>query len=151
MRTIKHLSHKKQERIAIETRDLYAPLAHRLGMNKLKMEYEDLTFQVLDSKSFKLMNRKIKATNKERNRYIDKFIKSINSELKRYNINAQVFGRAKHYYSIFNKMNLQTLKCNELYDLLAIRIIVNKIEECYTVLGIIHQKYTPVHLKPISE
>jgi len=147
MRTIKYLPKNKQERIAIETRDLYAPLAHRLGMNKLKMEYEDLTFQVLDVKNFNLINKKIKATNKERNRYIDKFIKSINLELKKYSINSDVFGRAKHYYSIFNKMNLQTLKFNELYDLLAVRIIVDKIEDCYTVLGIIHQKYTPVQKK----
>ena len=147
MRTIKHLPSNKQERIAIETRDLYAPLAHRLGMNKLKMEYEDLTFQVIDTKNFNLISKKIKATNRQRNKYIDKFIKSVNQELNNYNINANVFGRAKHYYSIFNKMNQQTLKFNELYDLLAIRIIVDKVEDCYTALGIIHQKYTPVQKK----
>ena len=147
IQTIKYLSEDKQQRIAYETRELYAPLAHRLGMNKLKMEFEDLTFKVLDKKNYLAIQRKVKVTNKQRVRYINNFIKNIQDELKKYEIKAKVFGRAKHYYSIYNKMNQQTLNFNELYDLLAIRIIVEKIDECYTVLGIVHQLYTPVQNK----
>ena len=147
MKTIKYLSKEKQKRIAIETRDLYAPLAHRLGMNKLKMSFEDLTFEIIDNENYNMIRKKVRATNKQRVKYIDDFIKSINDELNKYNIKANVFGRAKHYYSIFNKMNNQILSFKELYDLLAIRIIVNEIDECYTVLGIVHQLYTPVQNK----
>ena len=147
IKTIKYLPEDKQQRIAYETRELYAPLAHRLGMNKLKMEFEDLTFKVLDNRNYSTIQKKVKVTNKQRVKYINSFIKNIQDELKKYEIKAEVFGRAKHYYSIYNKMNQQTLNFNELYDLLAIRIIVEKIDECYTVLGIVHQLYTPVQNK----
>ncbi len=147
MKTIKYLSKDKQNRIAIETRDLYAPLAHRLGMNKLKMSYEDLTFEIIDNENYNKIKRKVKATNKQRVKYIDDFIKSINDELNKYEIKADVFGRAKHYYSIFNKMNNQILAFKELYDLLAVRIVVDKVDQCYSILGIIHQLYTPVQNK----
>ena len=147
VKTLKYLPEIKQERIAIETRDLYAPLAHRLGMNQLKMEFEDITFKILDKKNYSKIERKVKSTNKQRNKYIENFIKSINKQLINLNIDAQVFGRAKHYYSIYNKMNKRTLSFNELYDLLAIRIIVNKVEECYSVLGVIHQLFTPIQKK----
>ena len=144
MKTIKYLSENKQKRIAYETRELYAPLAHRLGMNKLKMEFEDLTFQVLDNKNFNLIQKKLKVTNKQRVGYINNFVDNIQNELKKYEIKAEVFGRAKHFYSIYNKMNQQTISFNDLYDLLAIRIIVDQIDKCYTILGIVHQLYTPV-------
>jgi len=147
IKTLKYLPEQKQERIAIETRDLYAPLAHRLGMNQLKMEYEDITFKTLDKKNYLKIERKVKSTNKQRNKYIENFIKSINKQLIELNIHAKVFGRAKHYYSIYNKMNKRTLSFNELYDLLAIRIIVDKVEECYSVLGVIHQLFTPIQKK----
>ena len=147
VKTLKYLPEIKQERIAIETRDLYAPLAHRLGMNQLKMEFEDITFKILDKKNYSKIERKVKSTNKQRNKYIENFVNSINKQLVNLNIDAEVFGRAKHYYSIYNKMNKRTLSFNELYDLLAIRIIVNKVEECYSVLGIIHQLFTPIQKK----
>ena len=147
VKTLKYLPEIKQERIAIETRDLYAPLAHRLGMNQLKMEFEDITFKILDKKNYSKIERKVKSTNKQRNKYIENFVKSINKQLVDLNIDAEVFGRAKHYYSIYNKMNKRTLSFNELYDLLAIRIIVNKVEECYSVLGVIHQLFTPIQKK----
>ena len=147
VKTLKYLPEIKQERIAIETRDLYAPLAHRLGMNQLKMEFEDITFKILDKKNYSRIERKVKSTNKQRNKYIENFINSINEQLINLNIDAKVFGRAKHYYSIYNKMNKRTLSFNELYDLLAIRIIVNKVEECYSVLGVIHQLFTPIQKK----
>ena len=147
MKTIKYLPENKQKRIAFETRELYAPLAHRLGMNKLKMEFEDLTFEVLDNKNFRKIKNKVRITNRQRVTYIKNFISSIDNELKKYDINAEVLGRAKHYYSIYNKMNQQTITFNDLYDLLAIRVIVDEIDQCYTILGIIHQLYTPVQNK----
>ena len=144
MKTIKYLPANKQNRIAIETRELFAPLAHRLGMNNLKMEFEDLTFKALDSKNYKLIKKNVRSSDRQRNKQILNFCKPIENELKSYGIESNVFGRAKHYYSIYKKMVNQTKLFNELYDLLAIRIIVNKTEDCYTVLGIIHKIYTPI-------
>jgi len=144
MKTIKYLPEKKQERIAIETRELYAPLAHRLGMNNIKIQFEDLTFQVLDRKKYNSIKRKVKESYKQRNSHISLFCKNISNELKIYNINSNIFGRAKHYYSIYKKMINHTKSFSELYDILAVRIIVDKTEECYSVLGIVHQLHTPI-------
>ena len=144
MRTIKYLPADKQKRIAIETRDLYAPLAHRLGMNIIKMEFEDLCFKVLHSKTYQKIRDDVSATKKERQNYIKKFIKPIELELKKYNINSKPYGRAKHYYSIFKKVKNKSKVVSELYDLMAIRVVVDKVEECYAVLGLVHQIYTPV-------
>jgi len=144
MSTIKHLPLIKQRRIAIETRDVYAPLAHRLGMNKLKIELEDLILKTLDPEKYKLLQKKTKASRKQREKYIDEFTKPIKDELNKFSINAEIFGRAKHYFSIAGKMQKQNKKYEELFDLFAIRIIVDKIEECYAILGVIHQLFTPL-------
>jgi len=144
MKTIGHLPLIKQRRIAIETRDVYAPLAHRLGMNKLKIELEDLIIKVLEPEEYKKLQKKTKASRKEREKYIEKFLEPIKVELERFNIKAEIFGRVKHYYSILGKMRKQDKKFEELFDLFAIRIIVNKVEECYAVLGVIHQLFTPL-------
>ena len=144
MRTIEFLPRNKQKRIASETRDLYAPLAHRLGMNVIKMEFEDLCFKTLNQASYKKIRTDVNATKNQRQKFIDKFIKPIIPELKKYNIDAKPFGRAKHYFSIHKKVINKNKIVSELYDLMAIRIVVNKIEECYAVLGLIHQLYTPV-------
>jgi len=144
MSTISHLPLIKQRRIAIETRDVYAPLAHRLGMNKLKMELEDLILKVLDPDAFRMLEKDVKATKKERELYIEEFCNPVVNQLEVYNIEAEVFGRAKHFYSIYGKMQRRNKRFDELYDLFAIRIIVKKISECYAVLGSIHQLYTPL-------
>ena len=144
MSTIKHLPLIKQRRIAIETRDVYAPLAHRLGMNKLKIELEDLILKTLEPEEYKLLQKKTKASRKQRDKYIEEFTKPIKDELNNFNIQAEIFGRAKHYFSIAGKMQKQNKKYEELFDLFAIRIIVNKIEECYAILGVIHQLFTPL-------
>jgi len=144
MSTIKHLPLIKQRRIAIETRDVYAPLAHRLGMNKLKIELEDLILKTLEPEEYKLLQKKTKASRKQREKYIEEFTKPIKDELNNFNIQAEIFGRAKHYFSIAGKMQKQNKKYEELFDLFAIRIIVNKIEECYAILGVIHQLFTPL-------
>ena len=144
MRTIQYLPRDKQKRIAIETRDLYAPLAHRLGMNIIKMEFEDLCFKTLHKAAYEKIRNDVNATKKQREKFINKFIKPILPELKKYNINAEPYGRAKHYFSIHKKVINNDKIVSELYDLMAIRVVVNKIEECYAVLGLIHQLYTPV-------
>ena len=144
MGTIKHLPLIKQRRIAIETRDVYAPLAHRLGMNRLKIELEDLVLKTLEPEEYKHLQKKIKASRKQREKYIEKFSKPIQEELKAFSISANIVGRAKHYYSILGKMRKRNKKFEELFDLFAIRIIVDKLEECYAVLGIIHQLFTPL-------
>ena len=144
MKTLKYLPEEKQKRIANETRELYAPLAHRLGMNKLKMDYENLVLEINESEIYNSIKSKINSTNKSRNKYIDRFIAPIKTELKKFNVESEVFGRAKHYYSIYRKMEGQNKKFNDIYDLFAIRVIVNKVEECYAVLGVVHQLYTPI-------
>ena len=144
MRTLKHLPFEKQKRIALETKDLYAPLAHRLGMNIIKMEFEDLCFKILHTKTYKKIKKEVNATKKQRQNYIKTFILPIENELKKYKIDSKPYGRAKHYYSIFKKIKNKDKVVSELYDLMAIRIIVHKLEECYAVLGLVHQLYTPV-------
>ena len=144
MKTLEHLPIAKQKRIAIETRDLYAPLAHRLGMNELKMRYENLILKAIEPSIYRNIKKKINSTNKKRNFLIDEFSEPINNQLNKFEIESSINGRAKHYYSIYRKMKFKSKKFNELFDLLGIRIIVNKIEECYAALGIIHQLYTPL-------
>ena len=128
MSTISHLPLIKQRRIAVETRDVYAPLAHRLGMNKLKIELEDMILKTLEPDEYKILKKKTKASKKQREKYIQEFTKPIKNELDKFKINAKIFGRVKHYYSIFGKMKKQNKKYEELFDLFAIRIIVDKIE-----------------------
>ena len=144
MHTINYLPKIKQRRIAIETRDVFAPLAHRLGMNQLKTELEDLVFKTIDPDEYYDIDKKIKATKKQREKYIRNFINPISQEVNQSKINIDIFGRAKHYSSISSKMNNRNKEFEEIFDLFAIRIIVNKVEDCYAVLGIIHQLYTPL-------
>ncbi len=144
MRTIEHLPAKKQKRIAIETRDVYAPLAHRLGIAKIKWELEDLILKTLEPDSYWDLVNKVSNKREERVRYIRKVTFPIKKELKAANMTADIVGRPKHFYSIYGKMSKRHLPFEQIYDLLAIRIIVEKVEECYFVLGIVHNLYTPV-------
>jgi len=144
MRTLEYLPPIKQRRIAIETRDVYAPLAHRLGMAKIKWEMEDLVLKALDREAYYGIMKGIAEKRKEREKYIEKFSAPITDQLKEYNIEAKILGRPKHFYSIYGKMKRRNKPLEEIYDLLAIRIIVDRVEECYTTLGIIHQLFTPV-------
>ena len=144
MRTLNHLSKIKQRRIAIETKDVFAPLAHRLGMNSLKIELENHVLKIIDRSMYNEIEKKLKSSKKERERYIEKFIKPISKEIDKMNSELKIFGRAKHHFSIYGKMLRQNKQFAELYDLFAIRIITNKIEECYGILGIVHQLYTPM-------
>jgi len=144
MRTLDSVPDAKKERIAIETRDVYAPLAHRLGISRIKTELEDLSLKYLDSKAYKEIRRKVRATKKEREYYIQRVKEPIEKELKTHNIEARILGRPKSFYSIYNKMRQRNKPFEEIYDLFAIRIIVKRLEECYYVLGIVHSLFMPI-------
>jgi len=145
METLGAMPEHKRSRISRETRDVYAPLANRFGMQRVKSELEDLSFKYLDNKSFTDLKRRLNQKREEREAYIRKIIKPINAELAAHNINATVYGRAKHMYSIYKKIKARNKPFEEIYDLLAIRVIVDRVEECYYVLGLVHNLYTPVY------
>ena len=144
MKTIEYLPKIKQRRIAIETRDVYSPLAHRLGMSSVKSQLDDFTFKVLNKEEFDSIDSKLKTTNRQRKKLIKSYIDPIKSGLIKYNIKSEIFGRSKSYFSIYGKMIERKKDFEDIYDLYAIRIIVDKIEECYSALGVVHSIYTPV-------
>lgn len=145
MRTIQYLSSKKARRIASETLDVYAPLAHRLGIARLKWELEDLSFKTLFPDEYYAIEKKIKDRREEREAYIEQIKRPIKKGLKKNNIKAEISGRAKSFYSIFRKMKRRGKSFEEIYDLLAIRIITTKVDDCYFTLGLVHTLFTPVH------
>ncbi len=145
MSTLEYMPAKKRERIAKETLEVYAPLAHRFGMGKIKSELEDLAFKFLDNKKFQELARKINEKKEEREAYIRKVIIPIEAELINQNKKFKIYGRPKHLYSIHQKMEKRGKKFEELYDLFAIRILVDSIEDCYFALGVVHQIYIPVY------
>lgn len=144
MRTIDSLPRRKQERIAIETRDVYAPLAHRFGMARIRWELEDLVLKTLDPQAYNELIRLINESRVEREKYIQAVCEPIQKKLSDYNIQAQIHGRPKHFFSIYNKMKKRQKSFQEIYDLLAIRIITNSKEDCYNALGVVHSTYKPV-------
>ena len=145
MHTIHYLPEEKRERIAIETRDIYAPLAHRFGMGRIQWDLEDLVLKTLDEESFRKLQEKISQKREEREDYVSEIIKPLKEKLRKINLEADITGRPKHFYSIYNKMVSQGKTFEEIYDLIAIRIIVNSKEDCYRILGLLHSIYTPVN------
>lgn len=145
MRTLEYVPEKKRPRIAIETRDVYAPLAHRLGIARIKDELEDLAFKHLDNKAYKQIVEKIELSNEQRQNYIQAVTEPVKIELDKNQIKAEINGRPKTYSSIYNKMQRRQRPFEEIYDLLAIRIIVEKLEECYYTLGLVHSLYNPIY------
>jgi len=144
METIRSMPQLKRHRIAIETRDVYVPLANRLGMSAVKSQLEDLVFSVLNPTGYKEIKEQITSTQKQRIKFIKMITKPVEEELIKYNIDPRVYGRAKSYSSIFGKMLKRDKSFKEIYDLYAIRIVVEKIEQCYLSLGIVHSIYTPI-------
>ncbi|WAM32249.1 RelA/SpoT family protein [Caldicellulosiruptor naganoensis] len=145
MRTLKYLPPEKQRQKAQETIDIYAPLAHRLGISKIKWELEDLSLRYLDPEGYYDLVEKIAKKRVEREEYIQRIINLISEKLKEANIEVgQIDGRPKHFYSIYRKMKQQGKTLEEIYDLFAIRIIVNSVKDCYGVLGIIHTLFKPM-------
>ena len=146
MRTLKFLTSRKQKRMARETLDIYAPFAHRFGLGNLKWELEDLSFKYLNPEAYSQLKRVLKTKRKERETYIEQTIRPIRGRLESENIGFEIVGRAKHLYSIYNKMRVQNKSVDEIHDLVAIRIILdtNNPNDCFTVYGIISEIYTPV-------
>ena len=144
MRTLKSMSDEKQREKAKETLDVFAPLAHRLGISRIKWELEDLALRYLDPIAYYEIVESIDQKKHERDKYIEDVIMSITEKIKGLGIKAQVKGRAKHFYSIFRKMYAQNKSIDEIYDLFAVRVIVDSIAECYAILGLVHESYKPI-------
>ena len=147
MRTLNFMPRKKQLLISKETLDVYAPLAHRLGMSKIKIELEDLALKYLDPVAYEEIRTSINQKKEEREKYITDIIEVLRKKLEELNIKGEVTGRAKHFYSIFRKMYTQNKTIEELYDLFAVRVIVDSVSDCYAVLGMVHDLYTPVPMR----
>ena len=145
MRTLDWLPAEKRRRIAQETRDLYAPLAHRFGMAKLRWELEDLAFKHLESEEYKALAKKVAQKRGEREALIKQMADPLIERLSRAGIrDVEVTGRPKHLWSIYKKMKQREKPYEEIYDLLAIRVLVNSVPDCYHALGVIHDGWTPV-------
>ena len=144
MSTIEYLPRIKQHRTAIETRDVYAPLAHRLGMARVKWLLDDLVLKTLNPDDYKKIEKKLKSSHKGREKYIKTITDVLLDELEEYNIAPKVYGRPKSHASIYSKMVERGKTFEEIYDILAVRIVVEKIEECYLTLGVLHQKFKPI-------
>ena len=144
MRTLKYMREDKQKRIAKETIEIYAPLANRLGISNVKWELEDLCLRYLDPETYYDMVENVKQKRKERQAFIDSSIEQITEKLAESNIKADISGRAKHFYSIYKKMKRDKKDISEIYDLSAVRVLVESVKDCYGVLGVIHAMWKPI-------
>ena len=144
MRTLKYLSRDRQIANAKETQDLYAPLANRLGIYSLKWELEDLSFKYLHPEEFHEIINGLDKKREERLKFLEKIQEDLQEEIKDQGIKADVTGRAKHLYSIYRKMQRDNKTLDQIYDLFALRILVDNVKDCYAVLGIVHEMYTPM-------
>ncbi len=144
MRTLNFLDKEKQIEKARETVEIYAPLAHRLGMSRLKWELEDLSFRYLYPDMYYEVSNKVAVNRKQREKEIQKAIQLLQNKLEEQGIKAEIYGRPKHLYSIYQKMKRKEIDFNEIYDLTAIRIIVDTVRECYEVLGLVHELWKPI-------
>ena len=144
MRTLEFLKRNRQIAISTETMQLYAPLANRLGLYSLKWELEDLSFKYLYPKEYEELIKGIEQKRDERLKFIQKIMEDIRVQLKKQRIEAEVTGRAKHLYSIYRKMKRDNKTLDQIYDLFALRILVNSVKDCYAALGVVHELYSPM-------
>jgi guanosine-3',5'-bis(diphosphate) 3'-pyrophosphohydrolase len=144
MRTLGFLRQEKQERIARETLEIYAPLAHRLGMNTIKWELEDLAFSTLHPKVYDEIVRLVAERAPSRDEYLASVIDQVHEDLRAAKVKATVTGRPKHYYSIYQKMIVRGREFGDIYDLVGIRVLVESVRDCYAALGILHARWNPV-------
>ncbi len=145
MRTLEFLPQEKCRRIALETREIYAPLAHRFGMAKIRWELEDLAFKFLEPEAYQDLAKKIVRKRKERERLIQSVADPLIEALAQAGVQVEIGGRPKHLYSIYRKMVVREKPLEEIYDLLAIRVLTPSVRDCYHALGIIHTLWTPLH------
>lgn len=144
MLTLQYVSKEKQVKKAQETLDIYVPLASRLGINSVKSELEDLCLRFLHPESYYRLAEKVSMKKHEREDYIKESVLMIKDKLLEYSVNAEIYGRPKHFYSIYKKMNNREVGFEQIQDLLAFRVLVSNITECYKVLGIVHSSFTPI-------
>jgi len=144
MRTLRYLKREKQERKSREVLEIYAPLAHRLGMNTVKWELEDLAFQTLYPKRFDEIARLVSNRAPRREAFLQEVIQDVRDDLREAKLKATVTGRPKHYYSIYQKMIARNVGFDDIYDLVGIRVLVDSVRDCYATLGTIHARWNPV-------
>ena len=144
MRTLNYMKPEKQKEKAQETLDIYAPLAHRLGISKIRSEMEDLCFKYLDPDAFFDLATKIERKKEERDEFVQDIVKDLQQKMDEAGIKGKVYGRTKHFFSIYKKMVNQNKTLDQIYDLFAIRALVDNVKDCYAVLGIVHTMYTPM-------
>ncbi len=144
MRTLKYMTPEKQKEKARETMDIYAPIAHRLGISKIKVELDDLCLKYLEPEVYYDLVEKIALKKDERDRYVACIVDDVKKHIEEAGIKAQVDGRAKHFFSIYKKMVNQQKSLEQIYDLFAVRIIVDTVKDCYAALGVIHEMYKPI-------
>ncbi|MHB1021508.1 MAG: RelA/SpoT family protein [Acidobacteriaceae bacterium] len=144
MRTLEHLKPERQQAIARETLEIYAPLAHRLGMGKLRGELEDLAFRYVDSFAYEQLSHEVEAMREEGEKFLRGVVAQLEERLKQHGIQGRVEWRIKRLYSLYQKMQSQQLTIDQIYDLLAIRVITQSVQDCYAVFGLIHSMWRPV-------
>ncbi len=144
MRTLSHMPPEKQQRIARETLDIYSPIADRLGISRIKVELDDLSLKYLHPDVYADLTRQIAVRKVEREKYIQSIVNEVSAHIKNAGIEAKIDGRVKHFFSIYKKMVNQNKTIDQIYDLFAVRIIVDSVRDCYAALGIIHEIYKPI-------
>ena len=144
MRTLEHVARDTQERVARETIEIYAPLANRLGIQSFKSELEDLSFKYIEPEACAELVAQMHHTKRERDKYITEVCKTLSSRLAEQGFAAEIYGRSKHLYSVFRKMKSQQTGLEGVHDLIAFRVLVESVSDCYAALGVIHSQWTPV-------
>ncbi len=144
MRTLKHMPANKQQEKARETLDIYAPIAQRLGISKIKVELDDLSLKYLEPEAYYDLVDKIASKKAAREKYVESIVNEVSVHIKEAGIKAVIDGRVKHFFSIYKKMRNQNKSIDQIYDLFAVRIIVDSVKDCYACLGVIHEIYTPI-------
>jgi GTP pyrophosphokinase len=144
MRTLEFMRPEKQKEKARETMDIYAPIAQRLGISKIKIELDDLSLKYLEPDVYENLKNSIDARRSEREAFVQSIVDEVSGQMEKSNIRAEVYGRVKHFFSIYRKMVNQHKTLDQIYDLFAVRIMVNSVKDCYAALGSIHELYTPI-------